>query len=247
MSNYNCVFVNDIALKKKHSFGESAWGISSVPASVDVKPRVLCYWYKLVNISDNSRICKVMYDLVHNMYVDGSFKHHWIDFIKTTLGNPGLSFIFTQQAWIQNSLNLLSTYVLTALQSTMECWNIHKGKLLFNFEIYLINLRKHKWKTQIELRTGNGYFPINHYDIPSENIANIKYPICTQRNADFFHYLLRCSYFNRLRGKIWSKISYWYIVFLPKHHEQWNTLFNVTISVKETLMSLKEFIDITRP
>ena len=38
-----------------------------VPAGVDAKQRVLCYWYKLVNISDNSRICKVMYDLMHKM------------------------------------------------------------------------------------------------------------------------------------------------------------------------------------
>ena len=60
-----------------------------IPASVDVKSRVLCYWYKLVNISDNSRICKVMYDLMLKMYVDGFYKHHWIDFIKTTLDNLG--------------------------------------------------------------------------------------------------------------------------------------------------------------
>ena len=56
-----------------------------IPACADVKSRVLCYWYKLVNISDNSRICKVMYDLMLKMYVVGSCKHHWIDLIKTTL------------------------------------------------------------------------------------------------------------------------------------------------------------------
>ena len=38
-----------------------------------------------------------MYDLMLKMYVDGSYKHHWIDFIKTTLDNLGLSFIFSQQ------------------------------------------------------------------------------------------------------------------------------------------------------
>ena len=67
-----------------------------IPASVDAKFRVLCYWYKLVNISDNSRICKVIYDLMLKMYVDGSLRHHWIGFIKTPLDNLGLSFIVSQ-------------------------------------------------------------------------------------------------------------------------------------------------------
>ena len=76
-----------------------------IPASVDGKSRVLCYWYKLVNISDNSRICKVMYDLMLKMYVDGSYKHQWIDFINTTLDNLGLSFIFSQQGNVNMRLN----------------------------------------------------------------------------------------------------------------------------------------------
>ena len=81
--------------------------------SVDVEFWVLCYWYKLVNLVDNSRICKVMYDLLLKMYVDLSYKHHSIDFIKTTIDNLGLSFsFFNNKVWDYIILNLLSTNVL---------------------------------------------------------------------------------------------------------------------------------------
>ena len=63
-------------LRKNTSSVKVRGETSSVPANVDAKSRVLCYLYKLVNIPDNSRIYKVMYDLMHKMYVDGSFKHH---------------------------------------------------------------------------------------------------------------------------------------------------------------------------
>ena len=49
-----------------------------IPSGVDAQSRALCYWYKLVDMSDNSRICTVMHDLMHKIYVDGSCKHHWI-------------------------------------------------------------------------------------------------------------------------------------------------------------------------
>ena len=38
-------------------------------------------------------------------------------------------------------------------------------------------------------------------NIPSDNKASIKCPLCMHFNPDLFHYLLSCSYFNRLRRK----------------------------------------------
>ena len=50
--------------------------------------------------ADNSRICKAVeeyvnkvYDLIHEMYIDGSYQHNWIDCIEITLGRLGFSFI----------------------------------------------------------------------------------------------------------------------------------------------------------
>ena len=97
--------------------------------SVDVKSRVLCYWYKLVNISDNSRICKVMYDLMLKMYVDGSYKHHWIDFIKTTLDNLGLSFIFSQQGDVNMGLNQFKSLINQHLKDQPWTFAISAEKL----------------------------------------------------------------------------------------------------------------------
>ena len=164
-----------------------------------------------MNISDNSRICKVMYDLMLKMYVDGSYKHHWIDLIKTTLDNLGLSLIFSQQGNVNMGLNSFKSLINQRLKdhyiqqwndeisTKINCFYYRLFKTDFKFENYLITLPKNKWKPSIEFRTGNGYFPGNHFDIPRDNKASIKCPLCTHFNPDLFHYLLSCSYFNRLR------------------------------------------------
>ena len=44
-----------------------------------------------------------MYDIMLKMYVDGSYKHHSIDFILTTIDNFGLSFSFVNNKVIRKS------------------------------------------------------------------------------------------------------------------------------------------------
>ena len=125
----------------------------------------------------------------------------------------------------------------------MEWWNIHKGKLCyrlfktdFKFENYLITLPKNKWKPLIEFRTGNGYFPGNHFNIPSDNKAIIKCPLCTHFNPDLFHYLLSCSHFNRFRRKFKVKSVVNTLSFRNVMNSE-KTLFNVATFVKCTQLA----------
>ena len=210
-----------------------------------------------MNISDNSRICKVVYDLMLKMYVDGSYKHHWIDFIKTTLDNLGLSFIFSQQGNVNTGLNLFKSLINQRLKdhyiqqwndeisTKVNCLCYRLFKTDFKFENYLITLPKNKWKPLIEFWTGNGYFRGNHFNIPSDNKASIKCPLCTHFNPDLFHYLLSCSYFNRLRRKFKVKSVVNTLSFRNVVNNE-KTLFNVATFVKEILLSLKEIILISR-
>ena len=78
-------------------------------------------------------------------------------------------------------------------------------------------------------------------NIPSDNKASIKCPLCMHFNPDFFHYLLSCSYFNRLRRKFKVK-SVVNTLFFRNVMNNEKALFNVATFVKEILMSLKEII-----
>ena len=100
---------------------------------------------------------------------------------------------------------------------------------------------KNKWKPLIEFRTGNGYFPGNHFNIPSDNKASIKCPLCTHFNLDLFHYFLSCNYFIRFSRKFKVKSVVNTLSFRNVMNNE-KTSFNVARFVKEILMSLKEII-----
>ena len=93
-------------------------------------------------------------DLMLKKYVDGSYKHHWIDFIKTTLDNLGLLFIFSQQGNVDMGSNSFKSLINQRLQDHyIQQWNDEISTKvnclcyrLFNtdvkFEKYLITLPK---------------------------------------------------------------------------------------------------------
>ena len=150
--------------------------------------------------------CRSTHIFALKMYVDGSYKHHWIDFIQTTLDNLGLSFIFSQQGNVNMGLNSFKSLINQRskdhyiqqwndeISTKVNCLCYRLFKTDFKFENYLITLQKNKWKPLMEFRTGNGYCPGKKIDIPSDNKASIKCSLCTHFNPDLYQYLLSCSY-----------------------------------------------------
>ena len=178
-----------------------------------------------------------------------SSKQHWIILVYHSF--------FSQQGNVNMGLNSFKSLINQRLKdhfiqqwndeisTKVNCLCYRLFKTDFKFENYLITLSKNKWKPLIEFRTGNGYFPGNHFNIPSDNKASIKCPLCTHFNPDLFHYLLSCSYFNRLRRKFKVKSVVNTLSFRNVMNNE-ETLFNVATFVKEILMSLKEIIWISR-
>ena len=62
---------------------------------------MLCFWSKLVS---SEKLSNKIYNLIYNLHKNGTNDLKWIDFIKKTLDEIGLSFIFTNQLEINPNL-----------------------------------------------------------------------------------------------------------------------------------------------
>ena len=64
------------------------------PCSIDIKCRLLNYWFQLGIEEKNSKIVKEMYNCIFKLYSSDSYIYPWLDFVKNSLDNLGLTFIF---------------------------------------------------------------------------------------------------------------------------------------------------------
>ena len=71
------------------------------PLIVNITCRMLCFWSKLVS---SEKLSNKIYNLIYNLHKNGTNDLKWIDFIKKTLDEIGLSFIFTNQLEINPNL-----------------------------------------------------------------------------------------------------------------------------------------------
>ena len=176
----------------------------SYPISIDITCRVLNYWFNLVNCENANKLTKVMYNYMLPLFTSGEFIYPWLNFVKTTLDNLGMSFIFDNQTegvnytWFKKAIKLKLTDCYKQewaanIQNNQLC-NCYKiYKFTFNFEPYLIRLPTSLASAMLKLRTRNVPGLIN--TMFNQNLTdNSVCPLCHENDLNEIHLLLNCAY-----------------------------------------------------
>ena len=176
-----------------------------------IKSRMINYWSRIVN-NDEHRLNNILYNLLLQKFVRDAPKFRWLKFIKDTLDECGLSYIWFNQTlrnfnekWLNLTIKqILSDQTQQAITSEMNnsskasCYRLFKTSL--KFEKYLDILNDKERNIFCKFRTTNHKLII---EVGRWGGVNKENRICTLCNhglvGDEFHYLLECQYFNEER------------------------------------------------
>jgi hypothetical protein len=208
-----------------------------LPMIYDIKCRVLIFWLNLMDPNQKSKICKVMYDAMYNMFNSNMYKCPWIDFVKNSLDQLGLSYIFECQGkginhnWFRNTIKLRMQDAYKQDWNSQvylhdSCSNYRLYKSDFVLEQYLINLPWFLANSMLKFRTRNSPPPIAKRYMKknySENdFTNKQCPLCNDNTADEFHFIMKCEHFAADRKQYISKPT------VPMNVNTFNTIMNVS-------------------
>ena len=182
------------------------------PISCEVESRILNYWFKLVINNRPGKIANIMYNCMYKMYQLNSFTCKWIDHVRKSLDQLGLSYIFDTQAagvseaWFRSVIKqrLHDKYVQewsssVNVSDSCICYRMFKSD--FKFEDYLTRLPYNMAISLLKFRSRNVLIPAvkNHLArYPTE----LKCYFCDDTNPDEFHYMFVCPKFRVDRLKI---------------------------------------------
>ena len=127
------------------------------------------YWGRIIT-GKHDKLSYVMYQYLLKLYNANKFKSQWLDYVKKTLNNSGMSGIWLHQEglnfnWFKNSFerNVKDQFItewFTNLRNKSSCYTYTCYKENFVFERYLSSLPKQCWISLCKLRTNNHRLPI---------------------------------------------------------------------------------------
>ena len=179
------------------------------PMDIQIKTRMISYWSNLIN-GKQTKIAAMLYKLsaITNEEVSGKFK--WIEYIKNTLNNCGLSNIWhclyqVNPEWLRQKIKLTLTdqfkqswYAL--VENSPKALNYRIFKESPNFENYLNFLPKRDAITFCRFRLGNHHLPIERGRWNNIERGDRICEKCMRRDiGDEFHYILNCDNLNNER------------------------------------------------
>ena len=176
------------------------------PIDVDVKSRMLAFWYKLkldCN-SDSKKMSCLFLSLISRQYEFTEHKSAWLGYVYQTLDQLGLTYLkHNQTLSVQKFKDIVKQKLRDQfLQSWSEqlntsnmCMNYRIFKTEFRFEKYLLSLPHALRKVMIKFRICNNNLPVNrsrYFNIPRKD------RVCTLCDCndigDEYHYLLVCRH-----------------------------------------------------
>ena len=228
-------------------FGETG----RFPLRVDVKVRILSFWYKLISEQNKNKLSSIIYKLQHRLYCNGTHESLYLKFIRACLIEVGLPHIWYSQnvtninfLWFKNHIKQPSKDLF------IQEWHanindIVTNPIFINYRLFkstfqqepLIKLLPNDCVTQlVKFRTTNNRLPVNQ--LRYEGVLRHQ-RICVKCNlqevGDEFHYIFVCPFFSTKRCELIPK----YYTNRPnvlKFRELLNT------ESKPLLLKLKHFI-----
>ena len=193
-------------------FGE----LGKYPLDVNMKCRMLCYWFKLIDPANTNKFSSIVYKFTYKLYTQKNVASDYLGFIEKTLNELGLSGFWILQENVQHTtLSLFKEKVKRCLYdqhihkwfseiNTKDIfWNYKMYKDMFVCEDYINKLSYQQCVSLMRFRTINNNLPVQrdrYLNIPrSERICTK----CTSGDVgDEFHYVLCCELFNDDRRRL---------------------------------------------
>lgn len=193
--------------------------LGKLPIREIIKSRVLNFWFKTVTCKNDRKLSNIMYKTMYSMYINkGDFQCDWLKYVKNSLDELGLSFIWLAQGaleremsnWFKNLINVrikdqfLATWQSKVFES-QNCTNYRLFKLGFTSEKYLKKLPTFLAINMLRFRCRNTKLPVvsHNFDRVLES------PKCSLCNAneigDEFHFILKCEFFREERKNLLGK------------------------------------------
>ena len=179
--------------------------LGCLPIDIEVKARMLCFWYDLVmkTVNGFGNTSVLLFKLCNYMFDSNQYKLPWLQQISTFLNELGLTFLWRNPVFSPIKFKtvvkqrLKDQYLQTwrsIVYDSGTCYNYRLFKENLCFEKYLLTLPQSLRLSMIKFRTCNNRFPVQQ-----ERFLNIprnerKCTICEKNEiGDEFHYLFVCS------------------------------------------------------
>ena len=182
--------------------------VGKVPMDVTIKKRVLNYWFKMVSSKNPCKINVVLYKLLVKLdSSDESYKSPWLTYVKNSLNELGLSFLWINQDninivnhnWFKSAINLrindqFQAKWVSTVQNSDSCIIYRIVKQKFGIERYLSILPTNLAIKIAKFRCRSNKLPISvkRYD----NDINTQCTLCNSNEiCDEIHLVLQCQFF----------------------------------------------------
>jgi hypothetical protein len=172
------------------------------PLDIKLRVQLICFWKKLIqcNVSKLSSTC---YFVLLQLFLDGDYESNWLSFVKRTLEESGLSYIWENQhefiniLWLKTTLtNVLQDQYVTNWHSMIDnspkCILYKNIKQSFSVENYLLICPLPISKLILKIRTSNHSLPIETGRYNNIERAERLCDHC-KKLGDEFHYIFECT------------------------------------------------------
>jgi len=196
---------------KKCTTSSMVYGeLGRLPLKRHIQSRMLNFWIRLATCSHEKLSCS-LYSLMLGIHVNNNVECGWLQCIKSTLNNIGLSNVWMAQgqgfnlAWFKNTVKqrLFDTSQQTwqcSLNTSSKCINYRIFKNTFGFEHYLNYLPFKARQLFTRFRCSNHRLPVelgSYTDTPRHlRLCTICEDI---QVGDEYHYVFECPYFDNVR------------------------------------------------
>ncbi len=214
------------------------------PCTIDVKCRLLNYWFKLGIDDNNNKIVKEMYNCISKLYSSNSYLYPWLDYVKSSLDSIGLSFVFLTKNLRDFSKPKFKNLIKQKLQDSYKvvwseevnsherCLNYRIFKTEFVCEDYLLNCSNFVAKQLLYFRTGHINLPVSTFsaDVNLDKTCQL----CKSDSlCDEFHVIFSCNALKQARKEILK---------LPRNLSASNTYnFNRIMSTRALYQNLANY------
>ena len=227
-------------------FGE----VGKSPIEVDVKCRVLSYWFKLRSPDNISKLSSVAYRFLFLLHKQGKYDSTYILAVKNMLIDIGMSGLWLNQEtercspiWFKEKVkrSLLDNFIqqwYSSIDKNSIYSNYRMFKTLYKYEPYLTILPVILAKRLVKFRTTNNNLPVNILRFENTPRNERLCSKCSLNDiGDEFHYILCCPHFTQQRKQC---IPRYY--FTRPNTIKFHQLFSTTS--KKKLLQLAHFVSI---
>ena len=189
--------------------------VGKLPLQVTIDKHMINYWIRLLN-KDITSYASIIYTITLKLFISGEYKTQWLSRVKGILDNCGLSYIWLNQNFIDNSQcksiihkrieDMAHQKWYIDLSNSSMCITYKLFKTQLHFEKYLLNPNCKDRINLTKLRCSNSKIPIYStiymYDTQKCTLCNM------DALGDEYHYVLICPFFKQIREQYLK--SYYY-------------------------------------